>query len=168
MQVQPIPAKSITLPPPFATLMSRSIFAKNGMASSPPGTNPGPPEAMMALRGIAFDDSSFLAFIEDTASHRTMQLRCGEAVASGKIADLSLDEMGFESSGKVTHVRIGQNLLGAMLPAVALPKPAAAPPGMPPGAAPPPGKGPPPGPIFEIGPDGQRIRNLVKERAAAG
>jgi hypothetical protein len=121
----------------------------------------------MAVRGIVFDDTSFLVFVEDTASHRTMQLRPGDPVAGGRVGQISFDDFGYESAaGAVRKVRIGQNLLGALLPPVV-----AAPPQPPPTSGPaggPPGPQSKPGarePVFEIGPGGQRVRDYVAERS---
>jgi len=153
------------LPGSLSLLNKRSIFSRNGMAAMVPGANPGKPEAAIALRGIVFDDNDFVLFLEDTAAHRTMQLRLGDPLAGGKVGRISLDEFGFEADGTVTQVRVGQNLLGMTLPSVAPTAPTTAPgPAGPPGPSPeaqPPGKGP----IYEIGPNGQRIRNLPRERA---
>ena len=156
---------TIPLPAPFETLGKRSIFSRNGIAAQPPGTNLGPPEAGFALRGIVFDDSSYLAFIEDVASHRTMQLKPGDAVAGGRIGQITVDDLGYEAAGRTTQVLVGQNLLGMKLPPVppATSRPAGPPPGgpMPQGM---PQMKPPSGPVFTIGPNGQRVPDLVKER----
>ena len=158
------PPGSVNLPPSMAILTRRSIFARNGMAAIPPGTNPQKPEATIALRGIVFDDNDFVVFLEDTAAHRTMQLRPGDPLAGGRIGRISLEEFGYEADGAVTQVRVGQNLLGMTLPPMSIAPPTTAPgPGGPPGG--PPEAQPPKGPIYEIAPNGQRIRNLAKERA---
>ena len=155
---------SVTLPASLAILSKRSIFARSGMAAMPLGANSAKPEATIALRGIVFDDNDFVLFLEDTAAHHTMQLRPGDSLASGRIGRINLDEFGYEADGTVTQVRVGQNLLGATLPPITVGPPATAPsPGGPQGEpeAQPPGKQP----IYEIGPNGQRVRNLAKERA---
>ena len=164
----PHAAKGLELPAKFSLLLSRSVFARNGKSA---GAIAGPPipEAGMALRGIVFDDTSFVAFIEDTMAHRTLQLRPGDSLCAGSVRQISLDGLSYECHGKTTHVEIGQNLLGAALP-VPAPPPAATPGPPPPGTAgpPPPGAGPPgKGPIYGIGPNGQRIREYSEERAKA-
>lgn len=159
------PPLNVTLPASLAILSRRSIFARNGMAAIPPGANPAKPEATIALRGIVFDDNNFVLFLEDTAAHHTMQLRPGDSLAGGKIGRISLDEFGYEADGTITQVRVGQNLLGATLPPTIVTPPATAPsPGGPQGG-PPEAQPPVRGPIYEIGPNGQRVRNLAKERA---
>jgi len=160
----------ITLPPTFATLMKRSIFARNGVASGAAGRPVVAPEAAFGLRGIVFDDTSFVVFVEDTTSHRTLQLRPGDSVAGGKVGRICLDDFEYESAGTVKHVRVGQNLAGAPLPPVQAAAPAgpttAPAEGMPPPGATP-GRGParPGGPVYEISPNGQRVRDYVAERA---
>jgi hypothetical protein len=164
MQVGAPPAV-MSLPPPLALLSQRSIFSRDGIAAVAPGTNPGKPEAAIALRGIVFDDNDFVVFLEDTMAHRTMQLKPGDRVAGGRIGHISLDDVGYEADGAVTQVRVGQNLLGMVLPPTPPPAPATGPsPGGPQGG-PPEAKPPPTGPIYEIGPNGRRVRNLAKERA---
>ena len=165
-------APQITLPSAFATLNKRSIFARNGMASGA-AARPVSPESTFGLRGIVFDDTSFVLFVEDTTSHRTLQLRPGDAVAGGKVGQISLDEFEYESGGTVKHVRLGQNLAGAPLPPVQAAAPAgptSAPAEGMPAPGPAPGRGParpvgPGGPVYEIGPNGQRVRDYVAERA---
>lgn len=164
---RPAAKKAPNLPPAFAVLMNRSVFSRNGV---PAGGVPGggaPPEAGIALRGVVFDDTSFVAFVEDMSAHRTLQLRPGDSLCTGCVRQISLDGLSYECSGKLTQVRVGQNLLGAALPPPAPPQTApTGPPGpMPPG--PPPGAGPPgKGPVYGIGPNGQRIREYTEERKA--
>lgn len=163
-------ASQVMLPPNFATLMKRSIFARNGVAAGA-AAKPPSPEAGLGLRGIAFDDVSFVVFIEDIASHQTLQLRPGDAVAGGKVGKICLDDFEYESGGTVKHVRLGQNLMGTPLPPVQAGPPAGPTTAPAEGAPPPPaapGRGPAPrpgGPVYEIGPNGQRVRNYVAERA---
>jgi hypothetical protein len=150
-------ASKFPLPPAFAILTQHSLFARNGIAINAPDIAMAKPEASMALRGIAMDETSFIAFIEDTIAHRTLTLRAGDGVAGGRIRMLDLDELAYEVGSNVTHVRVGQNLLGGILPPVVMaPPPAptgpAGPPNMPPGAEP---AGPgdmPPNPVRMGGP----------------
>jgi len=165
--------REFSLPGAFAVLGQRSIFARDGVALAPSGGGPtGPggaqPEAALALRGVALDDKSYVAFIEDTVAHRTMQLKVGDALASGRVKQIGLDSLGYESGGKLTQVRMGQNLLGMLLPPPAPPPPAA-----PPGAPAPGEPGPPPGAmpqgpveaVYRVGPGGNRVRTFEERRA---
>ena len=79
-------ASKFPLPPAFAILTQHSLFARNGIAINAPDVALAKPEASMALCGIAMDETSFIAFIEDTISHRTLTLRTGDGVAGGASA----------------------------------------------------------------------------------
>lgn len=142
------------LPDRFKLLMIRSIFARGGMAAPPEsiaGGAPqiGGPEGGLALRGVATDESQFIAFVEDTAAHHTLQVKTGDHIGLGRVSAITLDGLKYEAGGRTTQVRVGQNLLGMDVPA-AQPAPPAQPPlgapGPPPGPAGPPGQGPMPGP----------------------
>ena len=168
----------LSLPIQYSILMDRSLFARSGKAAPSRRGGPGPaasPESGLALRGLARDDTSFIAFIEDTASHRTLQLKSGDAVAAGRIRQISLDALAYESGGKLTQVRVGQNLLGVVLPPPVAPpatQPGSQPGGGPPPGALPPGAAmPPPGQAggveFQIGPNGRRIKAVGPQQSAA-
>jgi hypothetical protein len=159
-------ASKFPLPPALAILGQRSLFSKNGIPAAVVDGAPPRPEASMALRGITLDENSFVAFIEDTISHRTLTLHQGEGVASGHIQNLSLDELAFESGNKVLHISVGQNLLGGLMPVAVAPPPpppaapAGGPEGMPPGAMP---------PGMQVPPNGQRaVRNAPPPAAVPG
>ena len=132
------------LPERFKLLMIRSIFARGGMAAPPESLGPGGaeiggPEGGLALRGVATDDTQFIAFVEDTAARHTIQVKAGDHIGLGKVAAITLDGMKYEAGGRTTQVRVGQNLLGMDVPPASQPAP--------PGAQPPAGApGPPPGP----------------------
>ena len=155
-------ASKYPLPPDLAVLGQRSLFSRNGVPAAVVDAAAPKPEAAMALRGITLDENSFVAFIEDTISHRTLTLHAGEGVAGGRIRTLNLDELAFEMGSKVIPIRVGQNLLGGMMPV------AVAPPAQPPAAGPPPGAaGPPPGAvqIMEAPPGSPRKRAAPAEAA---
>ena len=156
-QTQPTtrPIASV-LPGPFSVLLHRSIFARDGVAAPIPGMPGGPgemggPEAGLALRGVVRDDSQFLAFVEDTASHRTIQLRSGDSVGAGRIKDITLETVAYESGGKLMRIQVGHNFLGMPLPPMPPPSPPQPAPGQvgPNGpqapGGPPPGQGTPEG-----------------------
>jgi len=70
------------------------------------------PESYYRLRGIAQEDGTFIAFIEDTRSSETLKVRQGEAVARGSIELLDLDSVTFRLDDRTIPVAIGQDLLG--------------------------------------------------------
>lgn len=161
----PLPPSNFNLPPAFAILNKRTLFSRNGVAATPTGAAMSP-EATMAVRGIVSDEKSFMVFIEDTAAHHTLQVRPGDAVAGGKVGKICLDDFSFESGGASRKICVGQNLLGAAVPA-AMPAPPQPAPGTQPEGKPDESKNPKAKkePVFEIGPNGQRVRNIVAERA---
>lgn len=143
------------LPDRFKLLMIRSIFARGGMAAPPEslaggGAQIGGPEGGLALRGVATDETQFIAFVEDTAAHHTLQVKTGDHIGLGRVAAITLDGLKYEAGGRTTQVRVGQNLLGMDVPAASQPAPAGQPPpgvpGPPPGQPGPPGQAPVPGP----------------------
>lgn len=149
--MMPVPgpgAGVVPLPEQWSLLIKRSIFARGGVPAPVPGASSpdaAGPDGHIALRGVVLEDNSqYSAFLEDTAGNRTMRVRPGDHVGMGRVKAINLDSLVFETPLRTTHVQVGQNLLGAPLPA-AQPQPAG-PPGPPPGG-PPPGAAPnlPPG-----------------------
>lgn len=150
LRAAPGPAP-LALPAQWSLLIRRSIFSRGGVPAPVPGA-PSPadaagPDGQIALRGVVLEDNSqYSAFLEDTAGHHTMRVRPGDSVGMGRVKTINLDSLVFETPLRTTHVQVGQNLLGAPLPAAA-PQPAG--PGGP--AGPPPG-GPPPGAMPNLPP----------------
>jgi hypothetical protein len=70
------------------------------------------PESYYRLRGIAQENGTFIAFIEDTRSSETLKVRQGETVARGSIESLDLDSITFRLDDRTIPVTIGQDLLG--------------------------------------------------------
>jgi hypothetical protein len=164
-------AASVPLGPPisdkYKILMTRNIFMRGGRAAPPPkGPPAGAIEASFAFRGAGREDGSFTAFIEEVGKGGIKRFHKGDRVAGGKVADISLGSMDYESNGRTTKVAVGFNLAGAPVPP---PAPATAPaqpgqPGAPGGPNGPGGPGGPKGPGgrpargpqgMMIGPDGQ-------------
>jgi hypothetical protein len=77
---------------------------------------PASPEASQALRGVVLEENAKYAFIEDMNTHELKRLQVGEQVARGKVADVTLTDILYESNGKQTRVAIGNNLDGAPAP----------------------------------------------------
>ena len=144
----PLPSPAMPLPEQWLLLMRRSIFARGGVPAPVPGApNPadaGGPDGQIALRGVVLEDNSqYSAFLEDTAGNHTMRVRPGDNVGMGRVKTINLDSLVFETPLRTTHVQVGQNLLGAPMPA-ASPQPSG-PPGPPQG-------GPPAGPAPNLPP----------------
>jgi hypothetical protein len=70
------------------------------------------PESYYRLRGIAQENGTFIAFVEDTRTSETLKLRQGAAVARGSIESLDLDSIVFRLEDRTINVAIGQDLLG--------------------------------------------------------
>ena len=70
------------------------------------------PESYFRLRGVAQEDGTFVAFLEDTRSGSVLKLREGEAVARGTIKSLTLDTIEYQRDDQVTTVQLGSDLEG--------------------------------------------------------
>jgi hypothetical protein len=90
------------------------------------------PEANFVLTGVVFEDGDFRAFVEDTKASKVLRLSVGEAIARGRIAEIDIDTIAYESSGKTTIINVGTTLTGVPYSAFtaapgATPAPGAAP-----------------------------------------
>lgn len=139
----PSSSPAMPLPEQWLLLLRRSIFARGGVPALVPGApNPadaGGPDGQIALRGVVLEDNSqYSAFLEDTAGNHTMRVRPGDNVGMGRVKTINLDSLVFETPLRTTHVQVGQNLLGAPMPAASQPPGPSGPPqgGPPAGAAP--------------------------------
>lgn len=70
------------------------------------------PESYHRLRGIAQENGTFIAFVEDTRRGEMFKLRQGDAVARGAIESLDLDSIVYRLEDRTISVAIGQDLLG--------------------------------------------------------
>ncbi len=116
------PATAVALPEEFAILQTRSPFAHGPK----PGRSAGP-EASLVLKGAVEIGGRFIAFFEDKASKRVMQLSMGEVVGRGKVKKISLDAIEYEAAGAgAKRIEVGQNLNGEVVPPTPTSKPAPA------------------------------------------
>jgi len=53
--------------------------------------------------------------VEDQNTGRITPCRVGEEIAQGKVTRITLDEMDYQSNGRIVHVLIGQNLVGQQI-----------------------------------------------------
>ena len=126
-----------SLPAPYRVLLSRSIFAAGGKSGDAAAQASSlPPEASLALKGVVQDDQQFTAFVEDVPRKRLLQLKVGDAVARGRVVAITLHELQYAASGRLTRVAIGQALGGPGVATTVLSGP--------PPVAPPAGAQPPP------------------------
>lgn len=151
------PANRLALPPEYAILQTRNAFMRGGKGPNAAGG----PEAGFILRGVVESGDRLIAFVEDKAAKRVLQISSGETVALGKISAINLDGFEYQAGGPARQIKIGQDLNGQVAPSTPTTKPAAPQPGpgqeMPPGAV-------PPGQPSDIPPGAGPRRASVKER----
>lgn len=70
------------------------------------------PESYYRLCGVAQEDGTFVAFLEDTRTGSVTEVREGSAVARGTIKSLTLDAIEYQRDDQVTTVQIGYDLEG--------------------------------------------------------
>ncbi|MGA3066689.1 MAG: hypothetical protein ABSF29_07560 [Tepidisphaeraceae bacterium] len=102
----------------FDLLNSYSLFAKGRIAQSSGGGNSGgfdaqAPENVLVFTGVTVTDHATVGFIEGTSQQSVRQVKIGDSIAQGKITDITLDELDYQSnSGRKVRVAVGQNLRG--------------------------------------------------------
>lgn len=105
----------------FAVLSDQNMFMKDrarrmSSTSRPATTRPAetilPPEKRYVLRGVVYEDDTFHAYFENIKSSEMVQAVVGTALASGHVAELSLDAVAFENDGVLTWVKVGDDLTG--------------------------------------------------------
>jgi hypothetical protein len=111
-----------TLPREYAILQARNPFARGGKIARAGAA--GGPETMLILRGVADGGEHLIAFFEDQAAKRVVQLAAGEAVASGKIISMNLDGIEYQGVGPSRQIKVGQDLNGQAAPPTPTSKPA--------------------------------------------
>jgi hypothetical protein len=70
------------------------------------------PEANLVFNGVSDANDEWVAFIENIGLNTITRYHTGDAVAQGKIVAMTLDSIDYAVGPRVTHVLIGQNLLG--------------------------------------------------------
>lgn len=104
---------------PYQVILERNIFSRqrgprrqrDDDREQRPVVVPNP-ESYFRLRGIAQEDSVFVAFVEDTQTGGVLRLREGDRVARGAIKSLTLDTIEYEFDGRAMIIRMGQDLEG--------------------------------------------------------
>jgi hypothetical protein len=129
------PTARIVLPPEFAIFQTRNVFAHGKGGASAAG--PAGPEAGFILRGVVQAEDRLIAFVEDKAGNRVIEVTSGQAIARGKVVAVNLDGFEYQGVGGVKQIKVGQDLSGQIAPPTPTSKPAA--------PKPAPGEGPPPG-----------------------
>jgi hypothetical protein len=109
----------------FLVLLTRSIFAVNGVASKRSAfavgaATPPSPVSTLSLKGITEEDAQFTAFVEDAAANRIFQVRLGDALGPGRVCGITLHDLTYEVSGSRQRLEI-DNISGRSGPAVSAP-----------------------------------------------
>ena len=120
----PSPAWAQAAPPAmsgnYLLLTTRSIFF-NGRYRIESPIRPIPPKPqdtlvfVGAMKTFANGGSQMTGFILDNESGRVSQVAVGQNVAGGRILEITLDGLEFESGGAVQHILVGQNLAGVQV-----------------------------------------------------
>ena len=120
--VVPVDIKPLPMAAAFSAARTRSIFVKgeqslvseSGPSVRPPvsASPPVRPQQTMVFNGVTVVGDRPEAMIEDTAAHKVFNVRVGEALAGGRVLDITFDNLDYQGTGKVVHVGIGDNLDG--------------------------------------------------------
>jgi hypothetical protein len=122
--------------------------------SRPAAAAPAPPRPAYRLMGVASRDDQFVAYFEDAAADRLLEIQAGQELAGGIVTAVTIAGVTHREGEKITRMRVGEGLGTA--PGVAWRPPPrapstggststtqASPPGSPPSAARPPSSTPP-------------------------
>ena len=110
----------------FGVVYEKNIFlrdrptynphARDAAPATGPSFTPRRPEESYVLTGIKLQEGRHVAFIENTGGGGgTQRVLIGGAIAGGKVVDLDLDALEYESGGKRTRIEVGRNLAGAVV-----------------------------------------------------
>jgi hypothetical protein len=100
------PAKPSNISGEYEVLLRQSLFS-----SKPLVAKSSPADEALALKGISQEGEQFIAFIED-AGGGVREVRAGEALGDGRVREITLHEVRFESGGQVRPIEVGQMLDG--------------------------------------------------------
>ncbi len=116
-----VPSPTRSVMDQIAPLRTRSIFIKGNQTVT---TNDGPssgrsartgplvdrPESSLVFNGVTIVDEEADALIEDLYTHKVNMVRPGDAIAGGKVSEITFSDLIYEAHGVSKHVAIGQNL----------------------------------------------------------
>ncbi len=115
------------LPGGYAILNTRSIFMKGRVPSPvvPAVTTTQPiitptvrPEHKIVFIGATETDGSVSAMFEDTAAGKIITAKLNDAIASGKVTEITLDSVTYTADGKPVKILVGQALDGSEPPPI--------------------------------------------------
>jgi len=103
---------------------SRDIFVKGNQQTPEAIVNSGPAlspdqlraqqaETQLILTGVSLADNGKIALMENRSDYSVTQLKIGDAVANGKVVNITLDSLDYkDKSGRIVRVAVGFNLSG--------------------------------------------------------
>ena len=115
--------------PAYGILLTRSIFARSGRGAGVPAVTSSDsaaaaaaaarsaPEASLTFRGVMRDGPQLIAFIEDARTGRTLRVKTGDPVATGRVTELTLDRLVYQAGEKRSAIQVGYTLSGGAPPA---------------------------------------------------
>ena len=74
------------------------------------------PEHRIVFNGVTDADDELVAFLEDTSAGKISIVKVGDAIANGRITNITLDILEYQANGKTVEVQIGHNLEGQIGP----------------------------------------------------
>ena len=114
----------------YSVLSQRSMFVKgmfryirrgtsDTLPSDPRSTTTysDPPEANLVFNAVVKEDTGVVAFVENYSTSQIRELHKGDAIANGKVGDITLNYMDYITGTKATRVAMGRTLLGGDPPA---------------------------------------------------
>ena len=102
----------------YDIILARNMFSRQRVPSRPRDDTPPPPRVMpnpesyLLLKGVAQENSQFIAFVEDKQNGSVLRLRQGDHVARGTIKSVNLDGLEYQLADKTTSVSLGFDLEG--------------------------------------------------------
>jgi len=97
---------------------ARNIFVKGNQRpprqenSGPIGPLP-PSASQLVLTGVSLADNGKLGFLEDQQASTVTRVKVGDAIAAGKVVNITLDSLDYQDAGgKIIRVYVGYNLAG--------------------------------------------------------
>jgi len=101
----------------YKVVVERNIFSRDrgrvreGAPTASPQASPRP-ERYIVLTGIVRQGKQLIAFLEDVRTGATTRARIGDALAQGRLTNITLDCVQYESNGETAEIGIGENLEG--------------------------------------------------------
>ena len=107
-----------SVPAIYEEVGARNIFVKGNQRpprqenSGPIGPLP-PSASQLVLTGVSLADNGKLGFLEDQQASTVTRVKVGDAIAAGKVVNITLDSLDYQDAGgKIIRVYVGYNLAG--------------------------------------------------------